>query len=196
MAQVIEISGETDITSQSGDGDSDFPVSLTRKAVSERLKHAVVEAGGATAVAERARLPLPTLNNYLYGKHEMKLSAAVALAGACHVSLDWLATGIDPGASIMQVGHVENSENFSGNGDVTAEDNPATVRVSQVNDQAPALREGQQGMRAPTKLESDLLAQAIRIVCAVLGKGVTQDPPDQVAERIIKTYEILVGVES
>lgn len=58
----------------------------------ERLKEALRLAGGGAAVAKQIGMPIPTLNNYIAGR-DMKASALIALAEACGVSLDWLATG-------------------------------------------------------------------------------------------------------
>ncbi|KON63155.1 helix-turn-helix protein [Komagataeibacter europaeus] len=61
----------------------------------ERLRQAVKNAGGNTQVAARAGVPFGTLNRYIAGR-DMKASAMIALAKACGVSLDWLATGDEP----------------------------------------------------------------------------------------------------
>ena len=66
----------------------------------ERLRQAVRAAGGNRVVAVRANVPLGTLNNYLAGR-DMKASALIALARACNVSLDWLATGQEPAAAAV-----------------------------------------------------------------------------------------------
>ncbi len=58
----------------------------------ERLKEACRIAGGATVVARKIGMPMPTLNNYLGGR-DMKASAMVRLAQAAGVSVEWLATG-------------------------------------------------------------------------------------------------------
>lgn len=75
--------------------DVDVPVGdLDRDAadVTARLKQAIGQAGGATAVARRAGIPISTLNTYLNGR-DMRRQSLVALAEACGVSLEWLATG-------------------------------------------------------------------------------------------------------
>ncbi|MEW9272948.1 LexA family transcriptional regulator [Gluconobacter oxydans] len=59
-----------------------------------RLKTAVRNAGGNTAVAARSGVPFSTLNRYLAGR-DMKAAAMIALSQACNVSLDWLAFGQD-----------------------------------------------------------------------------------------------------
>ncbi len=71
-----------------------------------RLKAAVREAGGNNLVAQRAGVPLSTLNSYLRGV-EMKVGGLLKLAAATGVRLEWLATGqgpMRPGEGLMQVG--------------------------------------------------------------------------------------------
>lgn len=83
--------------------DEDFPDTDRNWEVQERAKRlriAVRAAGGNQAIADRAGMPVGTLNRYIAGR-DMKASAMVALAEACGVSLDWLATGhgsMKPGA--------------------------------------------------------------------------------------------------
>lgn len=60
--------------------------------VAERLRSLVESAGGPSAVARKAGVPLSTLNEYFAGT-ELKLARAVALARACGVSVELLATG-------------------------------------------------------------------------------------------------------
>jgi phage repressor protein C with HTH and peptisase S24 domain len=62
---------------------------------SERLRAAVREAGGTSAVAKRGGIPLGTLNNYLAGR-DLRAEGLVALARATGVRLEWLATGEGP----------------------------------------------------------------------------------------------------
>jgi AcrR family transcriptional regulator len=71
----------------------------------ERLRQAVRAAGGASAVARSAGIPLTTLNRY-FGKREMKVDTIVALAAATGVRLEWLATGAGP----MRAGAPENPQ--------------------------------------------------------------------------------------
>ncbi|WP_173576606.1 LexA family transcriptional regulator [Acetobacter fallax] len=67
---------------------------------SGRLRAAVHAAGGNNRVATRANIPLGTLNNYIAGR-EMRVGPMIALADACNVSLDWLATGREMAAGVM-----------------------------------------------------------------------------------------------
>ncbi len=61
----------------------------------ERLRQAVTAAGGTGKVSDRSGVPIRTLSHYLAGR-DMKASAMIAIAEACGVSLDWLATGKGP----------------------------------------------------------------------------------------------------
>jgi phage repressor protein C with HTH and peptisase S24 domain len=72
----------------------------------ERLRSAVKEAGGNKAVAARAGIPISTLGMYIAGR-EMKVGSAVALARACGVSLNWLATGEDEDRSRTISGSID-----------------------------------------------------------------------------------------
>jgi hypothetical protein len=59
---------------------------------SERLRIALAKRGGQTAVAKEIKIPQTSLSNYLAGR-DMPLPVAARVAAACHVSLEWLATG-------------------------------------------------------------------------------------------------------
>lgn len=65
--------------------------SLERGIVS-RLKEAIDRIGGAAEVSRRSGVPMSTLSNYLTGT-EARFTRMAALAAACNVSLDWIATG-------------------------------------------------------------------------------------------------------
>lgn len=68
------------------------PANRIDKEVVGRLRSAIKAAGGPSDVARRSGIPLSTLNGYLRGV-EPKLGSLVALAEACAVSVQWLATG-------------------------------------------------------------------------------------------------------
>ena len=57
-----------------------------------RLKQAIGDDRRKNAIAEKAGIPPTSLSNYLGGR-DMKVSTLVALADACGVSIEWLATG-------------------------------------------------------------------------------------------------------
>ena len=60
-----------------------------------RLREALRRGGGNKVVSERSGVPLANLQTYLKGR-EMRIDTAIALAEACGVTLEWLATGKDP----------------------------------------------------------------------------------------------------
>jgi AcrR family transcriptional regulator len=73
-------------------GSTAEPASAERAA---RLRRAVTDAGGPTAVADRAGVNLGTLNTYLRGR-DMRTEVLVKLAAATGVRLEWLAAGTGP----------------------------------------------------------------------------------------------------
>lgn len=75
----------------------------SKQDVARRLGEAVRAAGGSAEVAARGRVPLRTLANYLSAKSDMKIPTLVALARACGVSIEWLATGEDAAGSQQAV---------------------------------------------------------------------------------------------
>jgi len=82
----------------------------------ERLKTAVRRAGGNTQVSIRSHVPLNTLNRYIAGR-EMKVSALVALAKACNVSVEWLAQGGESSDVVMNTPVHVSSTDVVPNGD-------------------------------------------------------------------------------
>jgi hypothetical protein len=81
------------IDSKIGDNlDLDVASSEPTNLSHERLRRAIRQAGGNNAVSERSGIPLSTIGRYLAG-FDMKFAAAQALAKACDVTIEWLATG-------------------------------------------------------------------------------------------------------
>lgn len=72
-----------------------LPDGATPEAVSERLGLAVRAAGGHAAVVAKSGVKSRTLSRILGGQ-EVKQGALVALADACDVTVEWLATGRKP----------------------------------------------------------------------------------------------------
>ena len=62
-----------------------------------RLREALRRGGGNKVVSERSGVPLANLQTYLKGR-EMRIDTAIALAEACGVTLEWLATGKEAAA--------------------------------------------------------------------------------------------------
>jgi phage repressor protein C with HTH and peptisase S24 domain len=73
--------------------ESDFGVKASKSEIAARLRSIIKNAGGSTAASEKTGINLRTLNNYLSGISEPKVSALALLSRATGVSLDWLATG-------------------------------------------------------------------------------------------------------
>ena len=74
---------------------------LTLVARAERLRSAVKRAGGNRVVSGISGVQIGTLDTYIGGR-DMRGSAMIALARACNVSLDWLASGTEPAAIAME----------------------------------------------------------------------------------------------
>jgi transcriptional regulator with XRE-family HTH domain len=96
---------KSETRAQSGKGSSQFQVpapKLEAKEWTQRLREMVRTSGGAKEVARRSGVPFGTLQNYLAGG-EMKFSAAIAIAEACGIRIEWLAEGrgADPGSTIV-----------------------------------------------------------------------------------------------
>ncbi|KXV00255.1 peptidase [Gluconobacter potus] len=97
----------------------------------ERLKTAVRQAGGNTQVSIRSHVPLNTLNRYIAGR-EMKVSALVALAKACGVSVEWLAKGVEVAPS-EEAAEVQTSATIAA---PTGEDDVMPVKFFEVEPSA------------------------------------------------------------
>lgn len=60
---------------------------------SERLKLAVKSAGGVALISQQADIPKRTLETYLSGQTEPKVSKIIAIAKSCGIDVGWLMTG-------------------------------------------------------------------------------------------------------
>lgn len=65
------------------------------EAFTRRLRQAVDAGGGPSHIARLSETPLRSLNEYLAGR-DPKRGRLVAIARACKVSVEWLATGENP----------------------------------------------------------------------------------------------------
>lgn len=156
---------KTDFRSDEGIPISEFQVqaaNLEPKQQSERLREAVRKAGGARTVAMRSGVPFGTLNHYI-GGGQMKLPAATALARACGVSLEWLATGIETATSQSQVAAPWPSN-----------DPPAPASTRLFNN-----------------VNIDKLAEALETVLAQLARGKITRPWHQVLQAAILVYDLM-----
>lgn len=84
---------------RSDEQSQDFGVTGSNPEMVARLREAVRIGGGPTQVAEKSRLPLRTLANYLAGRGEPRATAIGAIARACDVSVQWLIYGDGPAES-------------------------------------------------------------------------------------------------
>jgi hypothetical protein len=62
----------------------------------QRLREAIRQAGGQTAVSARSGIKMRSLSNYMTGLNDMKRQTVVTLADACGVTIEWLAAGRGP----------------------------------------------------------------------------------------------------
>lgn len=98
MSEITEQTG--DLADGGPDADDLFvgDAASSREMVAKRLRQAVRAAGGNAEVSARSGVKTRTLSHYLKGR-EIRVGVLVALARACGVSLEWLATGDGPGPS-------------------------------------------------------------------------------------------------
>ncbi len=153
----------------------------------ERLREAVAEAGGNQAVMRRSGIPSRTLSHYLAGR-EMRASTLVALADACGVSAEWLATGrgekpaASPGPKTFEQGVLP-----AGGAVATGSALPIV-----------AAAEPSRQLRPPAAGAPDpvILSKAIEVVDALVKtEGTATDPLDR-ARKIARAYEILAASDT
>jgi transcriptional regulator with XRE-family HTH domain len=77
-------------------GAADQPWIAAARPAIDRLRQAINDAGGPAAVAQRAGLEIARVAPLLQAVGPLFHPDLVAVAAACSVSLDWLATGIEP----------------------------------------------------------------------------------------------------
>ena len=142
-----------------------------KREVAARLRKAIQAAGGNKAVAERAGVPLGTLNNYIGARTGMKMGALARLAAACNVSLKWLVSGEPPGPEPEE--HPDSV--------------PAGTPAHGFSEPQAELSPGQPA----ADIDVALLAKAIEIVAAIDGVA-SQDQLQLVAHRVAATYAVLV----
>jgi transcriptional regulator with XRE-family HTH domain len=137
----------------------------------DRLRQAVRAAGGNKVVADRAGVPLGTVNNYVRGRNGMKIEALSALAAACNVSLEWLISGGDgPPAPLPDGPDYPMAEAAAPHG--LGEAPPAVATIGGI--------------------DVRVLAKAIEIVAVIAGAADFQDDSKGMARRIATTYAMLI----
>lgn len=139
------------------------------RGLAARLRQAVRAAGGNQTVADRSGVPLATVNNYVRGRHGMKIEPLSALATACGVSLQWLVFGEAVVASP---------------GFAPVEDAAATALSEIQASISPAA--------AITGIDVPVLAKAIEVVQAITGTSVLRDDATGLARRIASAYAVLI----
>lgn len=165
-------------------------IGMPDKARAERLRLAVKSAGGNLAVAARAHVPVGTLNNYLAGR-DPKVGAFVALAAACSVSLEWLATGQ---GRMLTEGHMKMLSTQMHEPSADGSHLVETDDYRKLQADSAGLRDQQQSLPPqPTPVNRAYLAQAIEIVKKLDGIGAFESPA--VADRIADAYDILTGAK-
>ena len=60
------------------------------KSIAKRIKQAVQKAGGNKEISKKSGIPLGTLNYYIAGNSDFKLTKLQDIANACDVNLSWL----------------------------------------------------------------------------------------------------------
>ncbi|PCI85486.1 MAG: hypothetical protein COB24_12910 [Hyphomicrobiales bacterium] len=68
-------------------------MNLIIKSISKRIKYAVHKAGGNKEIAKKSNIPISTIDYYIAGKSDYKLTKLHDIASACDVSLQWLISG-------------------------------------------------------------------------------------------------------
>jgi len=142
-----------------------------KREVAARLRQAVRLAGGNRAVAQRAGVPLGTLNNYIGARTGMKMDALARLAAACSVSLEWL---------VGQETRSAEAATLSGLASVAEP-------VAGFSERQAELSPGERG----NGVDVAMLAKAIEIVAAIDGVA-WQDDLRLVAHRVAATYAVLI----
>lgn len=164
--------------------DPDFPVSFDRDGAMSRLREAIRHAGTAEQIAFRSGVPKGTIDNLLRGT-EVRWTAVFQIAIACHVSLDWLATGIG----------LQNWKQFVSDEKLSETNSKSRLTLPACQPERPGgLQESHAAMHIPERVTSDILAQAIEIVHAVVGgEQFAKAPPDDLSRRIVAAYDVLTG---
>lgn len=191
MDQVIDMTPKKVGSEFGSDPNSDFPVWMDQPAVIERYRSAILRAGGNQVVARISGVPKGTINNLLRGT-DVRVSNAYAIAAACHVSLDWLATGIGPETPEWYVPGPTTGSALVPLGSPPAAPDARRPLESQSRSQ-PAMREPQQPVSAPTPIDSATLRKAIEIIKSI--DGIEAFEADSIADRVAAAYDVLTGAK-
>lgn len=130
-----------------------------------RLREAVKRAGRAPAVADRSGVPYATLNKYLAGR-DMPTINLIAIARACGVSVEWLATGAEPGTPVIPAISAPDRT------DAPSIERPASSRLFNT-------------------VNIDKLAEAIEAVLEQLARNNVTRPWHQILRAAILVYDLM-----
>jgi hypothetical protein len=193
MRYDVDMSGENDGSKYGEASDSNFPVWYDRPGAIERFRFVIRQAGGFRVVASLSGVPKGTIENLLRGT-DVRISAAYAIAAACHVSLDWLATGIGPETPEWYVpGPTSGSALAPLDAQDPRRDLAASVLAQPSAKMPPAMREHQEPLVPPPLINTAVLRQAIDIVKSL--DGVQAFEADNFADRVAGAYNILSGAK-
>jgi transcriptional regulator with XRE-family HTH domain len=167
----------------------------------QRLRQAVRAAGGNKAVAFRSGVPLATINNYVRGRNGMKIEPLAALAAACHVSLEWLVSGVaapataatamaaSPPASTAYPAAFAASTAAAASAAYPAADPPGSAAPPRGLGEAPV---EPWPSRPASGVDLRVLTKAIETVTAIAGAASFRDDPKGLARRIATIYAVLI----
>lgn len=158
----------------------------------DRFRSAIRRAGGNQVVARLSGVPKGTINNLLRGT-DVRVSNAYALAVACHVSLDWLVTGIGSETPEWYVPGPTTGSAFVPADSPYAAPNAEPLPIPRPKD-PPVLREYQEPIAPPPPINTALLRHAIRVIKSI--DGVKGFESDNFAERVAGVYNVLSGATS
>ena len=173
-----------------GSSDSGVSVGYDRAGSIERFRSAIRQAGGYQVVSRLSGVPKGTIENLLRGT-DVRISAAYAIAAACKVSLDWLATGLGPETPEW---YVAGMTAHATPDDARIPTDPRAIPTGQSHSQTlSTVREHQESIAPPASVHRGHLAQAIEIVKKLDGLKAFETPA--VVTRIADAYDILIGVK-
>lgn len=173
---------------------SDFPVWYDHGEAITRFRSAIKRAGGIQVVAKIAGVPKGTINNLLRGT-DIRISNAYAIAAACHVSMDWLATGIGAETPEWYVPGPTTGSAMVPLGPSRPESKPPVYQPEEIRQSppVPGMAEHPESIAPPLLIDPDHLQQAIEIVKVLDGVAAFAAP--NIGRRLAAAYDILSGAK-
>lgn len=174
--------------------DANVPVWFDKSESIERFRSAIRRAGGNQVIARIAGIPKGTINNLLSGT-DIRVSAAFAIAAACHVSLDWLATGIGAETPEWYVPGPTTGSAMVPLGPHRPESKPPVYQPEEFRHSppVPGMAEHPESIAPPLLIDPDHLQQAIEIVKVLDGVAAFAAP--NIGRRLAAAYDILSGAK-